>query len=136
MWSPILIRHCLVCSSCSLSERPFSGLSSCFNAALTGLILSLHCKMQETYLYICLYINLKKIRTRPHPLLWYLYRQDSIVTSKTKHKTLLTGWEEHTEEYHNQCVNICGEKSKKLFLENREVTMPHSWRVQGREFHC
>ena len=42
IWSPIFIKHCLVCSSCSLSERPLSGLSSCFNAALTGLILSLH----------------------------------------------------------------------------------------------
>ena len=42
IWSPIFIKHCLVCSSCSLSERPLSGLSSCFSAALTGLILSLH----------------------------------------------------------------------------------------------
>lgn len=72
IWSPILIRHCLVCSSCSLSERPFSGRSSCFNAALTGLILSLHCKMEKKK-----YINSKgkKILKHDPPLLCYLYRQ-------------------------------------------------------------
>lgn len=47
MWSPILMRHCLVCSSCSRSDNPFSGLSSCFRAALTGRILSLHCNIQR-----------------------------------------------------------------------------------------
>lgn len=46
MWSPIFMRHCLVCSSCSRSDSPFSGLSSCFRAALTGRILSLHCNIQ------------------------------------------------------------------------------------------
>lgn len=44
MWSPIFMRHCLVCSSCSRSDSPFSGRSSCFRAAFTGRILSLHCK--------------------------------------------------------------------------------------------
>lgn len=63
IWSPILIRHCLVCSSCSLSERPFSGRSSCFSAALTGLILSLHYKMQK----INVSIQKKKIYSKAWP---------------------------------------------------------------------
>lgn len=43
MRSPILSRQFLVCSSCSCTLSPLSGLSSCFSAFFTGLILSLHC---------------------------------------------------------------------------------------------
>lgn len=40
--SPIFSRHVRVCWSCSWSDRPSSGLSSCFRAFFTGLMRSLH----------------------------------------------------------------------------------------------
>lgn len=52
MWSPILIRHCRVCSSCSRSDSPFSGRSNCFSAAFTGLMRSLHWKIHRHTCFI------------------------------------------------------------------------------------
>ena len=50
MRSPIFSRHVRVCWSCSWSERPSSGLSSCFRAFFTGLMRSLHWKTHTDWL--------------------------------------------------------------------------------------
>ena len=49
MRSPILSRQFLVCSSCSCTLSPLSGLSNCFSAFFTGLILSLHCNRPKEH---------------------------------------------------------------------------------------
>lgn len=106
MWSPILIRHCLVCSSCSLSERPFSGLSSCFNAALTGLILSLHCKTETRNV---LFQRKRKFWTMTHPLLWYAYTQAKTVLLQAKWNKRLA---------HSSSKSFTGFFRKKLYFES------------------
>lgn len=50
--SPIFSRHVRVCCSCSWSDRPSSGLSSCFRAFFTGLMRSLHFALMEQSLLL------------------------------------------------------------------------------------
>ena len=87
------MRHCLVCSSCSRSDSPFSGLSNCFRAALTGRILSLHCNIQtkeNPALTLLCHIHIYTHRERER-------ERESVIISISYHVDLIIHGTYHTE---------------------------------------